>query len=61
MPWLSWQVLKRAHDALLSELRVQLSNDLVLSAQTTGKENGNGQPRAAKAVRRDTPGPDSRT
>jgi integrase len=31
MPWLSWQVLKRAHDALLSELRVQLSDDLVLS------------------------------
>ncbi len=31
MPWLSWQVLKRAHDALLSELRVQLSDVLVLS------------------------------
>ena len=33
MPWLSWQVLKRAHDALLSELRSQLTYDLVLSAQ----------------------------
>lgn len=33
MPWLSWQVLKRAHDALLSELRVQLSDDLVLSTR----------------------------
>jgi hypothetical protein len=33
MPWLSWQVLKRAHDALLSELRVQLSEELVQSAR----------------------------
>jgi integrase len=33
MPWLSWQVLKRAHDALLTELRVQLSEELVLSAR----------------------------
>jgi integrase len=33
MPWLSWQVLKRAHEALLSELRIQLSHDLVLSAR----------------------------
>ncbi len=32
MPWLSWQVLRRAHDALLSELRVQLTDELVLSA-----------------------------
>jgi site-specific recombinase XerD len=31
MPWLSWQVLKRAHGALLSELRTQLSDELVLS------------------------------
>jgi integrase len=31
MPWLSWRVLKRAHDALLLELRIQLSNELVLS------------------------------
>ena len=33
MPWLSWQVLKRAHEALLSELRVQLSDVLVLSTR----------------------------
>ena len=33
MPWLSWQVLKRAHETLLSELRIQLSHDLVLSAR----------------------------
>jgi integrase len=33
IPWLSWQVVKRAHDAMLSELRVQLNNDLVSSAQ----------------------------
>lgn len=33
MPWLSWQVLKRAHDALLSELRIKLSDELVMSAQ----------------------------
>jgi integrase len=33
MPWLSWQVLKRAHEALLWELRVQLSDDLVLSTR----------------------------
>lgn len=33
MPWLSWQVLKRAHEALLLELRVQLSDDLVLSTR----------------------------
>lgn len=32
MPWLSWQVLKGAHDAFLSELRLQLNYDLVLSA-----------------------------
>jgi hypothetical protein len=32
IPWLSWQVVKRAHDAMLSELRVQLSTDLVSSA-----------------------------
>jgi len=31
VPWLSWQVVKRAHDAILSELRIQLSNDLVSS------------------------------
>jgi len=33
MPWLSWQVLKRAHDTLLLELRLQLDDDLVLSAR----------------------------
>jgi integrase len=32
LPWLSWQVVKRAHDAMLRELRVQLSTDLVSSA-----------------------------
>ena len=32
MPWLSWQLVRRAHDALLSELRNQLSTDLVSSA-----------------------------
>jgi hypothetical protein len=32
MPWLSWQVVRRAHDAVLSELRIQLSTDLVSSA-----------------------------
>jgi integrase len=32
VPWLSWKVVKRAHDAMLSELRIQLSNDLVSSA-----------------------------
>jgi hypothetical protein len=33
VPWLSWQVVKRAHGAMLSELRMQLNNDLVSSAQ----------------------------
>ena len=33
MPWLSWRVLKRAHDALLLELRFQLTDDLVLCAR----------------------------
>lgn len=31
MPWLSWQVLKRAHEELLWELRIKLSGDLILS------------------------------
>jgi integrase len=31
MPWISWQVLTRAHVMLLSELKLQLSRDLVLS------------------------------
>jgi integrase len=29
MPWLSWQVLKRGHEGLLSEMRVILTSDLV--------------------------------
>jgi len=33
VPWLSWQVVKRAHGAMLSELRIQLNSDLVSSAQ----------------------------
>lgn len=33
MPWLSWQVLKRAHDALLCELRTQLNDELVISSR----------------------------
>jgi integrase len=33
MPWLSWQVVRRAHDALLSELRVQLTDDLIRSSR----------------------------
>lgn len=31
MPWLSWQALKRAHESLLEEFRVQLSEELVLA------------------------------
>ena len=34
MPWLSWQVIKGAHETLLSELRVQLNIDLILSLDT---------------------------
>ena len=30
IPWLSWPVLKRAHQTLLSDLRAQLSNELIL-------------------------------
>ncbi len=33
VPWLSWQVVKRAHDAMVTELRDQLNTDLVSSAQ----------------------------
>ncbi len=33
IPWLSWQVLKRAHGAFLSELSVRLVDDLVINAQ----------------------------
>lgn len=29
LPWLSWRILKRAHGAILSELSVQLTDDLV--------------------------------
>ena len=36
MPWLSWQVLKRGHDELLSELRINLTNDLVSITSATG-------------------------
>ena len=32
IPWLSWQVLKRGHQALLAEMRNQLSCSLVASA-----------------------------
>lgn len=31
MPWISWQILRRAHQSLLSELRIRLTNELVLS------------------------------
>jgi integrase len=37
MPWISWQILRRAHQSLLSELRARLANELVLS--TTSLEN----------------------
>ncbi len=30
MPWISWQILRRAHQSLLSELRTRLTNELVL-------------------------------
>lgn len=42
MPWLSWQVLKRAHEVLLLELRVQLTADLIKSfrAPQTGSAPG---------------------
>jgi len=33
LPWLSWPVLKRAHQTLLSELRIQLSDELMLSVR----------------------------
>lgn len=29
MPWLSWQVLRRAHEDLISELRTRLADDLI--------------------------------
>lgn len=33
MPWLSGQVLQRAHGTLLTELRPQLCDELVLSGR----------------------------
>lgn len=33
IPWLSWPVLRRAHQALLSELRSQLCDELMLSVR----------------------------
>jgi integrase len=33
IPWLSWPALRRAHQALLSELRIQLCDELMLSAR----------------------------
>ena len=33
IPWLSWQVLKRAHGSFLSELSIRLVDDLVVNAQ----------------------------
>jgi integrase len=33
MPWLSWQVLKRAHEGLLQELRAYLADELALGAR----------------------------
>lgn len=33
IPWLSWPALKRAHQTLLSDLRVQLSDELMLGVR----------------------------
>ena len=33
VPWLSWQVLRRAHEALLCDLRSKLAADLVLGGR----------------------------
>ena len=33
IPWLSWPALKRAHQTLLSDLRVQLSDELILGVR----------------------------
>jgi integrase len=38
IPWLSWQVLKRAHEALLWQLRSCLTEELVLSAYCRSSE-----------------------
>jgi integrase len=37
LPWLSWRALKRAHIAMLSELRIQLTEDLARMAQPSGR------------------------
>ncbi len=31
MPWISWQILRRAHHSLLSEIRTRMTTELVLS------------------------------
>ena len=33
LPWLSWPALKRAHQTLLSDLRAQLSDELILGVR----------------------------
>jgi integrase len=38
MPWISWQILRRAHQSLLSELRTRLTNELVLCTRSVEKE-----------------------
>jgi integrase len=34
MPWISWQILRRAHQSLLSELRTRLTDELVLCTKS---------------------------
>jgi hypothetical protein len=31
MPWISWQIVRRAHRSFLSEIRTRMTNELVLS------------------------------
>jgi integrase len=38
MPWISWQILRRAHQSLLLELRTKLTNELVLSTISIEEE-----------------------
>ena len=38
MPWISWQILRRAHQSLLSELRTRLTNELVLCTTSSEEE-----------------------
>lgn len=38
MPWISWQILRRAHQSLLSELRIRLTSELVLSTTFVEEE-----------------------